>query len=370
MEKENWYSLKSPEGVVSPSLLVYPERIEKNIETMLQIAGGAAFLRPHIKTHKIAEIIQMQLKYGIEKFKCATIAEAELLASTGAKDVLLAIQPVGPNILRFFDLMRTYPQVHFSTIVDNNKVINEIASVAASRETVVSLWLDLNNGMHRTGILPGAEALELYKLMTSNPRVMVEGLHVYDGHIRDSDIKIRTQNCNRAFEAVRTLKSEIERLGMQVKTISAGGTPCFPIHAKRSKVELSPGTSLLWDDQYRRLFPDLKFISAAVLITRIISKPQPGYLCLDLGHKSVAPEMPLPRVHFLAGVDFEQVGQSEEHLVVTTKASEKYELGDILYAIPAHICPTVAKYHEVTTIIDRMPSEVWKVAARNNKITI
>ena len=80
--------------------------------------------------------------------------------------------------------------------------------------------------------------------------------------------------------------------------------------------------------------------------------------------------MPLPRIQFLSNVDFVQVGQSEEHLVVTTQESKKYAVGDVLYAIPYHICPTVAKYHEVTAIIDRKASEVWSVAARNNKITL
>ncbi len=370
MKNASWYALENPETIVSPSLLVYPERIEENIKIMLQIAGGAAFLRPHIKTHKIAEIIKMQLEYGIEKFKCATIAEAELLAQTGAKDVLLAMQPTGPNISRFFDLMDAYPKTHFSTIVDNPKIMERIAAMAAIRQHLVSLWLDINNGMHRTGIAPGQEAIELYKEMVSNAHTVAEGFHVYDGHIRDTDIAVRTKVCDAAFEMVIQFKKELEAFGMEVKHIVAGGTPSFPIHAKRNNVQVSPGTSLLWDYRYGTLFPDLNFLPAAVLMTRVISKPKPGYLCLDLGHKSVAPEMPLPRVQFLGDIAFEQLGQSEEHLVVTTTESKGFEVGDVLYAIPYHICPTVAKYHEVTAIFDDKNPQVWQVAARNNKITI
>ena len=150
MKKENWYSLQNPEHIISPTLLVYPDRIEKNINTMLDISGGPEFLRPHIKTHKIAEIIEMQLKAEINKFKCATIAEAELLAKTGAKDILLAIQPVGPNVTRFFQLMLKYPEAQFSTIVDNKDSIDAIAKMALSKQTIASLWLDINNGMDRT----------------------------------------------------------------------------------------------------------------------------------------------------------------------------------------------------------------------------
>lgn len=370
MEKATWYHVTDSDTIVSPSLLVYPNRIEQNIMIMLEIAGGAAFLRPHIKTHKMAKIITMQLKHGIDKFKCATIAEAELLAQSGAKDVLLAMQLTGPNQLRFFDLIAAYPQTHFSTIIDNSKIANEMASKAKKRKESVYLWLDLNNGMHRTGILPNSKALELYKEMAENPHIEVEGLHVYDGHIRNSDITTRINVCNNAFETVTNLKKQIEVAGLVVKNIVAGGTPSFPVHAKRDGIQVSPGTSLLWDFRYGSLFPDLKFLHAAVIMTRVISKPKNGHLCLDLGHKSVAPEMPLPRVQFIEDTDFEQIGQSEEHLVVTTKHSDNYEVGDVLYAIPYHICPTVAKYHEVTAIKGGETSEVWQVEARNNKITI
>ena len=159
-------------------------------------------------------------------------------------------------------------------------------------------------------------------------------------------------------------------MGIQVKSIAAGGTPTFPIHCKRNGVEVSPGTSLLWDHQYAMLFPDLNFIPAAVLITRLISKPKKGYLCFDLGHKSVASEMPLPRVKFMNTENFEQVGQSEEHLVVCTENTKKYKMGQAFYTIPMHICPTVTKYNEVMVVENGIVTGVWDVAARNTKIVI
>ena len=95
LKDKNWYQINNVEDIISPSLVVFPKRIEANIKLMIQIAGGTDSLRPHIKTHKIAEIINMQLNHGITKFKCATIAEAELLAKCGAQDILLAMQPTG-----------------------------------------------------------------------------------------------------------------------------------------------------------------------------------------------------------------------------------------------------------------------------------
>ncbi len=134
MEKGPWYRIYAEDEVPSPALLVYPDRIEKNIQAMIRMTGSPAKLRPHIKTHKMAEVIRLQLKYGIEKYKCATLAEAELLGKCGAPDVLLAMQPVGPNIGRFLDLKERFPKTRFSTLVDCDTSIRQIGSQAAKRK--------------------------------------------------------------------------------------------------------------------------------------------------------------------------------------------------------------------------------------------
>src|ERR1041385_1329317 len=99
--RERWYEIQNLAEVPSPSLLVYEDRVQENIRRMIEIAGDVNRLRPHIKTHKTGQLVRLQLERGITKFKCATIAEAEMAAMAGAKDVLLAYQPVGPNIGRF-----------------------------------------------------------------------------------------------------------------------------------------------------------------------------------------------------------------------------------------------------------------------------
>ncbi|PCJ95494.1 MAG: threonine aldolase [Flavobacteriaceae bacterium] len=367
---KEWYTLINPENTISPSLLVYPDRIEKNIQLMIKMAGGTSFLRPHIKTHKIAEIVQLQLAYGIHKFKCATIAEAELLAKCNAKDILLAMQPVGVHVGRFFELIEKYPNSKFSTLIDNHVSLNEISKIASSKNTLASVWLDVNCGMNRTGIIPNEKAVELYKTIDDNSHLQAEGLHAYDGHLHDSDFVLRKDACDKAFDTVQKLKDELEKMGITIKTIVAGGSPTFPIHCKRKNVESSPGTTTLWDKGYLDAYPDLDFLPAAVLCTRIISKPTSNIICLDLGHKAVASEMKLPRVHILGDNDFKQKSQSEEHLVIETNEASKYNIGDFFYALPIHICPTVAKYKSVLTIVDGELTGSWKVAARDHKIHI
>lgn len=370
MLNSTWYDLIDTRHLSTPALLVSPIHITANIELMLSIAGDVSRLRPHIKTHKMAEIVQLQQQKGIQKFKCATIAEAELLGQCNAKDVLIAMQLVGENQDRFLRLMETYPETRFSTLIDNLYTLEMFSKKASEAKEVIQLYIDINNGMNRTGCLPDERAIQLFAAIEQNHACKAEGLHVYDGHIRNQDINERKKVCDTAFEAVLQLKEKLKNKGFEVQNLVAGGSPSFPIHANRQGAETSPGTTLLWDARYGELFPDMPFQYAAILAMRIISKPEKDIICFDLGHKAVAPEMGFPRVVILGLEDSEQLGQSEEHLVVKTSKASEFEVGDIFYAIPIHICPTVAKYNEVYPVANRKISGVWKVTAQNRKITI
>ena len=366
MNDNNWYKLDNTEHLVSPSLLVYPDRVEKNIQRMITMVGDVNRLRPHIKTHKTAEIIQMQMAQGIHKFKCATITEAALLAKCGAADILLAIQPVGANIERFFSLIERFPKSEFTTIIDSEYSLDAIAKMAEAKKIKVGIYLDLNTGMNRTGIVPDASAEALFRNITSHPNLVAKGFHAYDGHIRNTDAALRKKLCDEAFDTVLRLKETLETNGIIVANIIAGGSPSFPFHAQRKAVEVSPGTTLLWDHGYGTSFPEMGFVPAAVLFTRIISKPQPTLACLDLGHKAIAPEMSFPRAKIFDLEHCEQKGQSEEHLVIKCPENSDFTVGDAYYAIPMHICPTVAKYPELLTVENGVVTGSWEVAARDH----
>ena len=366
----SWFQIQNPDDVSSPALLVYPDRIEENIRRMVRMTGNVERLRPHIKTHKTAEIVRLHLKVGINKFKCATIAEAELAATAGAKDILLAYQPVGPNIGRLLTLVRNFPAVRFSCIADNAKSLRELSEVTTTAAVRVEVLLDLDVGQHRTGVAPDSAAYELYRLLTTLPGLVAGGLHAYDGHIHDSDAAERSRACEAAFAPVEMLRGTLERDGFPVPRIVAGGTPTFPTHAQRENVECSPGTCVFWDAGYARNFPDLDFLSAAMLFTRIISKPAPTHVCLDLGHKAVASEMSHPRLVFPDFSDAIPVMHNEEHLVMETPRAHSLAVGDGLYAIPWHICPTVALHAELVIVRNGRAEERWKVAARDRALTI
>ena len=366
----DWYHVANVAEVPSPSLLVYADRVAENVRRMIALAGGAARLRPHMKTHKMPDLIRLQLGMGITKFKCATIAETEMVASCGAPDALLAYQPVGPNVGRLLALAQKFPGTKFSAVADDADAIRALGAAFASAGQMLGLYLDVDMGMHRTGAEPGPKAVELYRLIATTPGLKAAGLHAYDGHNHLMDLARRTEQCEREWAAVEGLRADLKAAQLPVPNIVAGGTPTFPIHAKRPDVECSPGTCVLWDFGYETMLPDMDFLPAAVLLTRVISKPGDNRLCLDLGHKAVAAENPHPRVKFLNLQDASAVMQSEEHLVVETPRASEFAVGDVLYGVPRHICPTVALHSFVTTVRDGRAGERWKVTARERQITV
>ena len=365
-----WFHVGNASEVASPALLLYPERIHENIRRMIHIAGDPKRLRPHIKTHKLVELVRMQIEAGITKFKCATIAEAELAADAGGKDVLIAYPLVGPNQERLLRLTRKFPETRFSCVTDNEAAIRALAKTFHSSLRPLELLLDIDCGQHRTGIQPGTAAMDLYRLIASLPGLKPGGLHVYDGHIHEPDLAKRTALCAAAFAPVNLFIIELRSTGLPLPRVVAGGTPTFPIHAQNQSFECSPGTCVLWDFGYAEKFTDLDFLVAAVVLTRIVSKPGANLLCLDLGHKAIAAENPAPRVKFLNLPEAIAISHSEEHLVVETPLASDFKVGDCLYGVPRHICPTVALHSEAVVISDGLASDRWRVIGRERRITI
>ena len=371
IENKNWYQVENIDKLDSPSLIIFPERVKANIQTAISMVADVNRLRPHVKTNKSAEATQLMLDAGITKFKCATIAEAEMLGMIKAPDVVLAYQPLGPKLYRFIELVKKFPSTKYSCLTDNTSAAKEQADAFAANDLEIPVYIDLNVGMNRTGIIPGEAAIELCRFVSSAKGIKLAGLHAYDGHIRNKDLATRTKECDEAFATIEKLKQELLKTGVSVPNIIVGGSPTFPIHAKRKNVECSPGTFIYWDKGYTDLCPEQNFLTAAVLVTRIISLPSPTRICTDLGHKSVAAENEIGRrVFFLNASDLTPVGQSEEHLVCETGNDHHHKTGDVLYGLPYHVCPTVALYERVYTIENGKVTGEWKNVARDRKITI
>jgi D-serine deaminase-like pyridoxal phosphate-dependent protein len=365
----NWYTVANIDQVDTPALLVYPDRVKANIHLFKSYSKNVANLRPHVKTNKSIAVTRLLLDAGITKFKCATIAEAEMLASCEAPDVLLAHQPVGPKVKRLAGLAMLFKKTSFSAIIDDLGAAKSLAAAFADGGMSASVMIDLNVGMNRSGVRP-EKAMALFGACLQIQNLQVTGLHAYDGHLRDSDLSVRTRQCDEGFAAVTALQEAIKKQHARTMIIVAGGTPTFPIHVKRDNVEASPGTFVYWDRGYEVQLPEQKFQHAAVVATRVISVIDDETICVDLGHKAIASENPLnARIHF-PDLSVTPVGHSEEHLVLKVDKSLKFSVGDVLYGIPHHICPTVALHEFVYVIEGSKMTGTWNNVSRKRKITI
>jgi len=366
-----WFRLSNAAAIDSPALLVFPERVAHNIQLAIKMIGDVKRLRPHVKTHKCAEITAMMMAAGIQKFKGATIAEAEMLGMAKAADVLLAYQPVGPKLQRFIQLIKKYPDTLYSCLTDNLTSAREQSIAFTQAGLNVPVYIDLNVGMNRTGIIPGEEAVALYHFCNTAPGILIQGLHAYDGHITNADFDKRKKEADEVYSQVEAFVEKIKTTDLRVPTIILGGSPTFPVHCKRAAIECSPGTFVYWDQSYLANCTEQEFIPAAILLTRVVSIPAATMVCTDLGHKSVAAESELSKRVFFPEQEYLKVtGHSEEHLLLENLSTHIFKPGDILYAIPWHICPTVALYDSVIIIEKGNAVSTWKNIARNREISV
>lgn len=363
--------------VISPALIVFRELVERNLELMLGIAGGPRRLRPHCKTHKMAEIIGLELARGIVKHKCATLAEAEMLARAGVRDILLAYNLVGPNIPRAVRLARAYPDVRLAVTADHPRPVAELGAALHRHGLTVDALLDVDVGQHRTGLPAGLEARRLYERIATTPGLTPGGLHVYDGQNHQTSVAERQAAVHAGWASVMTLRDGLAASGLPTPRIVAGGTGTFPIYAamQDATIELSPGTCVLHDAGYAAAYPDLSFQIAAALLTRVISRPSSGgardRVTLDLGYKACASDPPAgKRLVFPDLPEAVQVLQNEEHLVLQTPRADRFQPGDQLLAFPWHICPTVALHRQAWVVADGRIVDRWDVVARDRWLTI
>lgn len=366
------YDLHDSSNIISPALIYYKDTIVQNTRLAIDMAGGAQRLWPHVKSHKMKQMVKLQLKMGIRRFKCATIAECEMAATAGADHVLLAYPLVGPNIERYLQLINVFPQTQFWAIGDDFYTLSILSECAVKQNKKVHTLLDVNMGMNRTGILL-QQAESLYEKLALLPGLCLMGMHCYDGNHNHSDIQARLNQVRDVDLLIKEIQMRLVEKNIECSIMIMGGTPSFPCHALVTDWFLSPGTAFIDDAGYQKNLPDLSFEPAAAILTRVISHPAPGVFTLDLGYKGIAAD-PVGTRGIIAGFDKAQVlFQSEEHWVfemLPGYESEVPSIGSVFYVIPTHICPTSALYSSVLVAQNGTIVEAWEVTARNRKLTI
>ena len=369
----NHYSIHNADEIFSPGLLIFQDLVEHNLKAMIQMAGGPHRLCPHCKTHKTREIIRMEKEMGITSHKCATVAEAEMLATEGIPDVLLAYQMVGPNLKRMVELVTRFPNSQFTTLIDHPSAAGQLDQLMKSAGQKIGVLIDLNSGMNRTGIDLGPNAMELLEMMLGLEGLQLRGLHWYDGQNRQADLQQRRLAVDGGWNRFTRFRDQVLMNGIPVHRIVAAGSGSFPILAEKGEpqLQLSPGTTVLFDSELAEIFPEMPFVPAIGILTRVVSRNRRNEVTLDVGHKSCAADQPAGnRLRFPQFPNAKEIKQTEEHLVILDPAVNELNLGDAIVALPRHACPTTAVHQFANVISNHQRVAQWEIAARDRTLTI
>ncbi len=354
--------------LVTPALLIYPDIVDANIEATLRMLGGDPDRwRPHIKTAKLAAVIQRMLDHGIRNFKCSTTLELLTACRSGADDVLLAFAVTGANAQRAIEIAEQYPQTRLSALVESS------GQVAFWRRSAHGIFIDVNPGMNRTGV--GQERIEEIVRLAREAGSAFRGLHYYDGHMSGVDALAREAKAHEGYGHLLRIVDALASAGLNAREVITSGTPAAPFgysypgfSSGRFVHRISPGTVVYNDFTSLEQLPGYGYAPAALVLSTVISHPTSHHITCDAGHKSVSADAGVPTCSVIGRVGLKPLKPSEEHLPMeVAPGAEMPRIGDTLYLLPRHVCPTVNNFDEALMVVNGRIGAVERVTARGHE---
>jgi D-serine deaminase-like pyridoxal phosphate-dependent protein len=365
------YRVDAADRIVTPALLIYPQIVESNINATIRMAGGDPNRwRPHLKTSKIPAVFRMLMDAGVNNFKCSTTLELLTACQAGAADVLLAFPVVGANALRVIDLARQFPETRISVLVES------AAQVQSWKGQNIGLFIDINSGMNRTGVDQNGfgEIGALAKMAGKQ----FGGLHYYDGHMAGAAVEERESRTHAGYDRVMELVENLGRDGVEVSEVITSGTPAAPYAFSYRRFSggqfvhrISPGTVVYNDLTSLEQLPGFGYQPAALVLTTVVSHPTADTVTCDAGHKSVSADAGVPTCAVVGHEDMRPLKPSEEHLPIQCQSSSQCAaIGDKLYLLPRHVCPTVNNFDQAIFISHGGIIGTEAVAARGHEALV
>jgi D-serine deaminase-like pyridoxal phosphate-dependent protein len=370
------YRITDVESVMTPALAIYPEIVDANIDATLRVMGGdPERWRPHVKTSKLGFIMRRLTQRGVTSVKCATTLEMQTAAEAGAEDILVAYPMVGANARRVRELAEAMPGKRVSALVEN---ASQIESWIGSN---IGLFIDLNGGMDRTG-LEQERVAEVVNLARSieDAGLIFRGLHYYDGHMsKYEDLATREVMAHQGYDQLMGIVEALNGAGVVVEEVITAGTPAFPCTLSYKPFadapfvhRASPGTVVYGDFTSAGQLPaDYGYRPAAVVVSTVVSRPAANRLTCDAGHKSVSADAGTPTCLVLGRPELQPHRPSEEHLPIDgPPGAELPAVGDYLYLVPRHVCPTVNNFDHALLIVGGKIAGVERVTARGREAPV
>jgi len=355
----------------TPELVIDLDAVRANVERAATLAREAGVaLRPHTKTHKLPQIARLQLEAGAVGVQVAKLGEAEVMADAGIGDILVGYPLVGDRKLE--RLAELAGRVAVTVTVDSEEVALGISRIARARGITIPALLELDTGMHRLGVLPGADAVRLAERVATLEGIALAGVFTHEGHVytqaRDAEERERLtlEACSAAVETAEAIR----RRGIPADVVSVGSAATFRFAIRCPGVtEARPGTYVFNDRSQLAQGAATAADLAAFAIVTVVARPAPDRVVIDAGSKVLTSDrmiVPDPPATFgsVYGRGWEIVRLSEEHGVVAVEPDAEVRIGDRLAIVPNHVCPAINLASHVTVAEDGRFADRWPVAAR------
>lgn len=347
----------------TPALLVDLDVMEANIATIAAVcrAHGVKW-RPHVKGQKTVEIVRKELAAGAVGITCAKLGEAEVFAAAGIRDILIANQIVGTEKLR--RLLALAGLAEPIVAIDDPAHVQALAGRFAGSGRRIHVVVEVDIGMGRAGVPPGAPVLALARLAACQEGLVFRGVMGWESHA--VTIASHAEKARTVAAAVGQLTASAElcrRAGLGVDIVSCGGTGTFPYCAAQPGVtEVQIGGGIFSDHHYRDHY-HIDLPCALTVLATVISRPTPTRIVLDAGKKVMSGDAAMPTVAGLAYV--RQIRLSAEHATIELeRASELPRIGDRLELVVGYSDTTVHLHDEIVGVRAGAVEAVWRIAAR------
>ena len=360
----------------TPCLCVDLDRLEGNLDRMqTTVTGNGIASRPHAKTHKCPAIARLQIATGSVGICTAKISEAEVMFEHGVEQILLTTVNVSPRKIRRAMYLRKWCD-GFVQAVDTAANARELSDAAAEAGVVADVTVDVDPGGHRTGITPGAPALELAQLVDTLPGLHLRGMLCYDGgsqHVTGFAERRRRALAN--LEAAADTADRMKRSGLDTGIFSGGGTGTYNIdHETPGMTDVQVGSYVFMDAQYLgiggeeddEVYSD--FAPALTVLTTVLNDQYEGRATTDAGAKANTINRPWPIVAGETGMSYTSGSDEFGTIRYEENASRTYRVGDKLELIVSHCDPVVNLYDQLYGVRGDRVEVVWPIAGRGMSI--
>ncbi len=319
----------------TPALVIDLDALERNIAWLSRFfrEQGVAW-RPHAKSYQCARLARMVVDAGAIGVTCAKLGEAEVFGAAGIRDLLITCPLVGPRKLaRLVELRRLADPI---AVVDHADHVRALEQAAASGGVRLRVMIELELGMNRCGAIPGPPVLELARQIADAPHLDLAGIMGWEGHLlMIADATEKSQKIREAMTRMDESRQMLESEGLPCPIVSAGGTGSFPMTATTGLVtEIQAGGAIFMDLFYRNKCHIEPLEFALTVMASVTSRPTPQRAVIDVGRKSLNPDLHLPAVKGREDLRFQWL--SAEHGVLEVVAPPGPSIGDRLELIPGY----------------------------------